>query len=111
MTMVRDLQDNLWVSQTIEMTETTRECLTLHLLIMDAMTNQSELLSEMTVEASTTVDRDTMAAEGMTAAAVDETTASEVEINTKVGMIEDTTTSIAMVEDQEEVREMTIEGD
>ena len=106
--MVRDLQDNLM--QTTEMTETTRGFLTHRLLIMDAMTNQNELLSEMIVEARTTVDRDTMAAEGMTAAAVDVTTASEGTTETKAEMTEDTTTSIAMVEDQEEVREMTKEG-
>ena len=112
MTMVRDLQDNLWVSQTIEMTETTRGCLTHPLLLTGAMTIKTGLEEGMTVEVATTEDRGTMVVEDMMAVEVDETTASVVEITivTKEEMIANTTVSTAMVEGQE-VRGMTIEGD
>ena len=111
MNMDRDLQDSRWMTQTTEMTGTTRGCLTHPLLISDAMTIRISLEGEMTVEAVMMVDRDTMAAEGMTVAGEDETTASVVEIGIKVETIVAIAISIAMVEDQEEVREMTIEGD
>ena len=112
MNMGRDLQDSLWVTQTTEMTGTTRGCLIHPLLIMDAMTIRISLEGEMTVEVVTTVDRDTMAAEGMTVAEGDGTTASVVEIiGIKGETIVGTAISIAMVEGREEVREMTIEGD
>ena len=111
MNMGRDLQDSLWVTQTTEMTGTTRGCPTHPLLITDAMTIRISLEGKMTVDPVTTEDRDTMVADGMTAAVGDEITASVVEIGTKVETIADTAISIAMVEGQEEVREMTIEGD
>ena len=113
--MDRDLQDSR-KTETTEMIETTRGCLTHPLLSMDATTIKTSLVGEMTVEVATTVDRGTMAVEDTTEVAEeDETTATsvveETEIVTKVGMIiANTTVSIAMAEGQE-VREMTIEDE